>query len=151
LADDSNRECVQKFFDAYYAGDIETATACCDADLDTIIYAPVDLFPHLGQKRGCGWVGEAIRIQQARYSSRRYEFRYIAVDGDHVAAIQWLSLIKRNDDRVVQLETAEFLTMRAGLILTHRSFFDSFDLVQQLLGRDLTDGFAADVREAIAR
>ena len=73
------------------------------------------------------------------------------MDGDNVAAIQWLSLIKRNDNRVVQLETAEFLTLRAGLIVTHRSFFDSFDFVQQLLGRDLTDAFAADVRGAIER
>jgi ketosteroid isomerase-like protein len=151
LVDDSNRERVLKFFDAYYTGDVETATACCDEDLDTITYAPVDLFPHLGQKHGRAWVGEAMRIQQQRYSSRTYEFRLMAVDGDHVAAIQRLSLIKRNDDRVVHLETAEFLTLRAGLILTHRSFFDSFDLVQQLLGRDLTDAFAADVHEAIER
>jgi hypothetical protein len=33
----------------------------------------------------------------------------------------------------------------------HRSFFDSFDLVQQLLGKDLTDSFAADVRKAMRR
>jgi uncharacterized protein len=151
LVDDSNRERALKFFEAYYAGDVETATACCDEELDTITYAPVDLFPHLGQKRGRTWVGEAIRIQQERYSSRKYEFRMIAADGDNVAAIQWLSLIKRSDNRVVHLETAEFLTFRAGLILTHRSFFDSFDFVQQLLGRDLTDAFAADVREATAR
>jgi uncharacterized protein len=151
LADNSNRDRVVKFFDAYYAGDIETATACCDENLDSITYAPVDLFPHLGQKNGRAWVGEAIRIQQERYSSRNYQFRFMAVDGDNVAAIQWLSLIKRNDNRVVQLETAEFLTLRAGLIVTHRSFFDSFDFVQQLLGRDLTDAFAADVRGAIER
>jgi ketosteroid isomerase-like protein len=151
LADDSNRDRVVKFFDAYYAGDIETATACCDENLDTITYAPLDLFPHLGQKHGRAWVGEAIRIQQERYSSRKYQFTQMAADGDNVAAIQRLSLIKRNDNRVVHLETAEFLTLRAGLIVTHRSFFDSFDFVQQLLGRDLTDAFAADVRGAIAR
>ncbi len=51
----------------------------------------------------------------------------------------------------MHLESAELLTLRAGLILTHRSFFDSFDFVQQLLDRDLTDALAADVREAIAR
>jgi hypothetical protein len=51
----------------------------------------------------------------------------------------------------VHLETAEFFTFRAGLILTHRAFFDSFDFVQQLLGRDLTDSFAASVRDAMGR
>ncbi len=65
--------------------------------------------------------------------------------------MQYLSLRKRNDDRVVHLEIAEFFTLRDGRILMHRSFFDSFDFVQQLLGQDLTDGFAASVRKAMRR
>jgi ketosteroid isomerase-like protein len=151
MTDDLNRQCVVKFFDAYYSGDIDTATACCDEDFETITYAPVDLFPHLGVKQGKAWVGEAIRTQQKRYTDRKYELKTTAVDGDKVAAIQFLSLTKRSDDRIVHLETAEFFTFRAGLILTHRSFFDSFDFVQQLLGRDLTDSFATSVRDAMRR
>ena len=151
MTDDLNRQCVVKFFDAYYSGDIETATACCDEDFETITYAPVDLFPHLGVKQGKAWVGEAVRTQQKRYKNRKYELKMTAVDGDKVAAIQFLSLTKRSDDRIVHLETAEFFTFRAGLILTHRSFFDSFDFVQQLLGRDLTDLFATSVRDAMER
>ncbi|MEO6842583.1 MAG: nuclear transport factor 2 family protein [Bradyrhizobium sp.] len=151
MADDLNRQCMLKFFDAYYSGDAETATACCAEDFETITYAPVDLFPHLGAKQGRAWVGEAIRTQQARYKNRKYELKMTAVDGDNVAAIQFLSLTKRSDDRIVHLETAEFFTFRAGLILTHRGFFDSFDFVQQLLGRDLTDSFASSVRDAMQR
>ncbi len=149
--DDCNRQRVRTFLDAYYAGDIDAATACCDEDLDTVIHAPIDLFPHMGQKHGKAWIAEAIRTQQQRYSSRKYQLKLVAAEGDHVAAIQLLTLVKRSDERVVHLETAEFFTLRAGLILTHRSFFDSFDFVQQLLGRDLTDSFAASVREAMRR
>ena len=65
--------------------------------------------------------------------------------------MQYLSLRKRNDGRVVHLEVAEFFTLRGGRILEHRSFFDSFDLVQQLLGQDLTDTYAAGVRNAMRR
>ncbi len=92
MTDDLNRQCVVKFFDAYYSGDIETATACCDEDFETITYAPVDLFPHLGVKQGKAWVGEAVRTQQKRYKNRKYELKMTAVDGDKVAAIQFLSL-----------------------------------------------------------
>ena len=46
---------------------------------------------------------------------------------------------------------SEFFTLRGGRILEHRSFFDSFDLVQQVLGHDLTDAFAASVRHAMLR
>jgi len=149
MADNLNHQRVLKFFDAFYSGDIETATACCDEDFDTINYAPVDLFPHLGQKRGKPWVAEAIRIQEQRYSSRKYEFKSTVIEGDKVAVIQFVSLTKRSDGRIVHLETAEFFTFRAGLILTHRSFYDTFDFVQQLLGRDLTDSFATSVRDAM--
>ena len=66
-----------------------------------------------------------------------------------VATIQHLRQRKRNDDRLVQLEVAEFFTLRGGRILEHRRFFDSFDFVQQLLGQDLTNAFAASVRNAM--
>src|SRR6185437_4859831 len=151
MVDDPNRRQVTKFLDAYYAGDDAAATACCDEELDSITYAPIELFPHLGHKHGRAWVAEAIKTQQKRYSSRKYEIKMMAVDGDNVATLQFLSLRKRNDDRVVHLEAAEFFVLRAGLILMHRSFFDSFDFVQQLLGRDLTDSFAESVRDAMKR
>jgi ketosteroid isomerase-like protein len=151
MADDLNRERLLKFLDAFYAGDAKTATACCDEEIDSITYAPIELFPHLGHKQGHAWVTGAIQAQQQRYSSRKYELRLVAVDGDKIATMQFLSLRKHDDDRVVHLESAEFFTFRAGLIVTHRSFFDSFDFVQQLLGHDLTDAFAASVRDTLRR
>ena len=148
---DLNQQRVLKFLDAFYSGDAATATACCDEELDSITYAPIELFPHLGHKHGNAWVAEAIKTQQKRYSDRKYEIKFMAVDGDKIATMQFISLRKRNDDRVVHLEAAEFFTLRGGRILLHRSFFDSFDFVQQLLGRDLTESFAESVRDAMKR
>jgi ketosteroid isomerase-like protein len=151
MADELNKQQVVKFLDAFYSGDAAAATACCDKELDSITYAPIELFPHLGHKHGSAWVAEAIKTQRKRYTSRTYEIKFMAVDGDKVATMQFISLRKHNDDRVVHLEAAEFYTLRDGLILTHRSFFDSFDFVQQVLGRDLTDSFAESVRDAMKR
>ena len=151
MVESLDRRRVLNFLDAFYAGDIAAAQACCDDEYDSITHAPVELFPHLGHKHGKDWVAEAIQTQQKRYSSRKYDIKFLAVDGARVATIQALSLRKRNDDRVVHLEVAEFFTLRDGRILEHRSFFDSFDFVQQLLGQDLTDAFAASVRGAMQR
>ena len=151
MAEDLHRQRVLNFLDAFYSGDTEAALACCDDELDSIAHAPIELFPHLGHKHGKKWVAEAIWTQQKRYSSRKYEIKFMAVDGDKVATIQQIVLRKRNDDRVVQIEAAEFYTLRDGRILVHRSFFDSFDFVQQLLGQDLTGTFAASVRDAMRR
>jgi limonene-1,2-epoxide hydrolase len=149
MVEDLHRQRVLNFLDAFYSGDTDAATACCDDEFDSITYAPVELFPHLGHKHGRNWVAEAIRIQQMRYSSRKYQIRSLSVDGANVATTQHLGLRKRSDDRVVQLEVAEFFTLRGGRIVERRAFFDSFDLVQQLLGQDLTDAFAASVRDAM--
>jgi len=151
MVEDLHRQRVLNFLDAFYSGDTAAALACCDENFDSITHAPIELFPHLGHKHGKDWVAEAIRTQQKRYSSRKYEIKFLSVDGDKVATIQFLSLRKRNDDRVIHLEVAEFFTLRGGRILVHRSFFDSFDFVQQLLGQDLTDTFAVSVRDAMPR
>jgi ketosteroid isomerase-like protein len=142
------RQLVLNFLDAFYAGDVARTQDCCDDEFDSITYAPVELFPHLGHKHGKAWVAEAIRIQQERYLNRRFEITFVAVDRLKVATMQRVFLQKRNDQRLVRFDTADFFTLHAGRILMHRSFFDSFDLIQQLLGHDLTDAFANIVQGA---
>lgn len=149
MTDQQSRQCVLTFLDAFYAGDAVRAMDCCDDELDSITHAPVEIFPHLGHKHGKAWVREAIEIQQQRYSSRRHTVSFIAAEGPRVATILQANLQKRSDQRIVQFNTAVFFTLRAGLIVEHRSFLDSFDLVQQLLGRDLTDAFASSVSAAM--
>lgn len=145
MADNQIKECVLAFLDAFYAGDATRAMNCCDDELDSITHAPVEIFPHLGHKRGKAWVQQAIEIQQQRFSSRRYNVEFIVAQELRVATILQVNLTKRSDQRVVQFTSAVFYTLRAGLILEHRSFLDLFDLIQQLLGRDLTDAFASSV------
>jgi uncharacterized protein len=149
MVENPHRQCVLDFLDAFYAGDIGRAISYCDEELDTVTQAPIDLFPNLGHKHGKAWVGEAIRAQQRRYSSRKCEVKLIVAEGDHVVTIQLLSLRKRSDERMVRLETAEFFTMRNGRIHIHRSFFDTFNFVEQVLGTDLTDMFTGKVRDAL--
>lgn len=151
MTEDVNRKCVLDFLKAFYSGDIDATMACCDDDFDTITYAPVELFPHLGHKHGKSWIPDAIRTQQQRYTSRKYEITFIAADGPRVAAMLRLALLKRNDQRVVQFDNAEFFTLSSNRIREHRSFFDSFDVVQQVIGHDLTEGFASTVRGAMRR
>src|SRR5476651_2114421 len=94
MVDALHRQRVLNFLDAFYSGDSEAALACCDDEFDTITHAPIELFPHLGHKHGKQWVAQAIQTQQRRYSSRKYQIRFLAVDGDKVATMQYISLRK---------------------------------------------------------
>jgi ketosteroid isomerase-like protein len=142
-------KCVLAFLEAFYAGDTAGLERCCHDALTSITYTPVEVFPHHGLKEGKGWVTEAVRIQQQRYTRRTYELHTLVVDDHRAATILTAHLTKRRDHRVVQLTIAEFFTLRDGLILEHRAFFDSLDFVQQLLGRDLTEQFATSVAAAM--
>jgi ketosteroid isomerase-like protein len=142
------RQRVLDYLTAFYAGDATRAQDCCDDEIDSITYAPIELFPHLGHKHGKAWVAEAIRIQQARYTNRRTEVTFIAVDGLKVATMQRVFMEKRNDQRLIQTDVAEFFTLHAGRIISHRLFFDSFDLIEQILGHDLTNAFAGLIEDA---
>jgi ketosteroid isomerase-like protein len=143
------RQRVLEYLDAFYSGDVARTLDCFDDEIDIITYAPVELFPHLGHKRGKAWVPEALQTQKKRYLSRKYEIKFMAAEGDKASVMLRLRMVKRNDRRVVQLDVAEFYTLRQGRIVEFRSFFDSFDLIQQLLGQDLTDAFAATVKGAM--
>ncbi|UZE48245.1 nuclear transport factor 2 family protein [Rhodopseudomonas sp. P2A-2r] len=149
MDDLQTRRCVSDFLDAFYAGDTARLANCCHDDIDSITYAPIELFPHHGQHRGKAWAAEAIRTQQERYSSRRIEITFMAVDGAKAATMLQVALQKRSDQRILSFKIADFFTLRDGLVFEHRSFFDSFDLVQQILGRDLTPDYASSVRLAM--
>ena len=149
MDDGQTRQRVLDYLDAFYAGDVLRTLDCCDDEIDMISYAPVELFPHLGHKHGKAWVPEALQTQKKRYSSRKYEIKFMAVEGDKAAAMLRLLMQKRNDRRIVQFDVAEFYTLRDGRIAEYRAFFDSFDLVQQLLGQDLTEALAASVSGAM--
>jgi ketosteroid isomerase-like protein len=143
------RQRVLDYLDAFYSGDLVRTLDCFDDEIDIITYAPVELFPHLGHKHGKAWVPEALQTQKKRYLSRKYEIKFMAVEADKASAMLRLRMEKRNDRRIVQFDVAEFYTLRDGRIVEFRSFFDSFDLIQQLLGQDLTDAFAASVKGAM--
>lgn len=143
------RQRVLDFLEAFYAGDVLRTLDCVDDEIDIIAYAPVELFPHLGHKHGKAWIPEALQTQKKRYLSRKYEIKFMAIEGDKAAVMLRLLMEKRNDRRILQFDVAEFYTLRDGRIAEFRSFFDSFDLIQQLLGQDLTDAFAASVKGAM--
>lgn len=149
MTDQQSKQCVLDFLDAFYAGDAPRLEACCHDGFSSIIHAPVDIFPHLGLKEGKSWIAQAIRIQQERYSVRRYTLHSVIVDGDYAATLIQAKLTKRSDQRILQFAVADFYALRDGLVLSHQSLFDSFDFLQQVLGRDLTGDFAKSVKTAM--
>ncbi len=143
MIDQLHRQRVLNFLDTFSSGNIEGALACCSDDVDFVANAPIDILPHLGHRHGKAEVREMWQTVHARYSSMRYEIPIMVAEGDTVAANLRAFFRKRSNDRIVQFDIAVFYTLRDGRIAQIREVMDSFDLVQQLLERDV----AADLTD----
>jgi uncharacterized protein len=132
-----NRQRVLNFLEAFYSGDVEGALARCTDDVDFVANAPVDILPHLGHRHGKAEIRAMWQTIHARYSNMRYEVPIIITEGDKVAATIRVFFRKRINDRIVQFDIAAFYTLRDGRIAQIREIMDTFDLVQQLLERDV--------------
>lgn len=149
MNDGQSEQCVRTYLESFYTGDAARMAQCCDDAFVSLTHAPVGIFPHLGLKKSKDWIAEAIMIQRERYSDRRHTVDFIVADETKAAAFVQATLTKRGDQRVIRLNTGDFFTLRDGRIAEHQSLFDSFDLVQQLIGQDLTDEFADRVKYAM--
>jgi hypothetical protein len=132
-----NRQRVLNFLEAFYAGDVEGALARCSDDVEFFSNAPIDILPHMGYHRGKDEVRGMWQTVHQRYSSLRYEVPILVADDQRVAANIRLFFEKRSNKRVVQFDIAAFYTLRDGRIVQIREIMDTFDLVQQVLERDI--------------
>ena len=140
MIENLQRQRVLNFLDAFYAGDIEGALARCSDDVDFVANAPVDILPHLGHHHGKAEVGAMWKTVHSRYSNMRYEVPIIVAEGDKVAVNIRVFFRKRRNNRIVQFDIAAFYTLRDGRIAQIREIMDTFDLVQQVLERDVAAG-----------
>jgi hypothetical protein len=138
MVENLNRQRVLNFLEMFYAGDVEGALARCSDDVELIAPAPIEILPHMGHRRGQDEVRQTWQTVNARYSSLRYELRDIIADGDKVAANIRSFFTKRGNGRTVQFDIAVFYTFRDGRIIRICEVMDTFDLVQQVLERDLS-------------
>jgi uncharacterized protein len=137
MLENLNRQRMLNLLDTFYAGDIEGALARCTDDVDFIASAPIDILPHMGHRHGKAELGEMWRTVHRRYSSMRYELPCSVAEGDKVAAHIRAFFCKRGNNRIVQFDMAVFYTFRDGRVAQIREILDSFDLVQQVLERDV--------------
>ena len=137
MVDDLHGQRVLNFLDVFSSGDIEGALSRCTDDIDFFANAPVDILPHMGHHQGKAEVRAMWQTVHARYSGMRYEVPILVAEGDKVAANIRVFFRKSSNNRIVQFDMAAFYTLRDGRIARIREIMDTFDLVEQVLERDI--------------
>ena len=143
MRNDLPRQAALSYLQAYYTNDVDKALTFCDDDIDIIIYAPVAIFPHLGHRHGKAAVEASLKGALRNFLPTRHEIVSIINEDNKVAATLRVGLTNIHTGRVISLDCAHFFKIHGGRIVELRSFFDSIDVLEQVLGRDLTDDIIA--------
>jgi ketosteroid isomerase-like protein len=138
-----SRAVVDAFCKVYAARDVDKIAASLADDVEWTISGPVDLLPFCGVHRGKADVLDLIgRLVPQVLHTFSFVPDTILVDGDQVAMLSRQTAKRAGDRRVISYRVANFLRFRDGKVIRNLSFLDSFDAVEQLVGRSLSGGTA---------
>lgn len=115
---------------------LEDIEALLDEEVDWTIYNPIDMFPFLGARHGKHAVLDVIRDISDNVQVRRFDRETTMLGLDSAASMR-CSLTARQSDKSISLRAAQFAQFRAGRLIGMRVLVDTFDLVEQALGRQI--------------
>ena len=114
---------------------LQEIEALIDDDVDWAVYGPIDMFPFLGARQGKSAVLKVIRQLADNFQVRRFERESIMLGVDSASSMLRYSLIALDSDKPISLRVAQFAQFRADRLINMRVLIDTFDLVEQALGR----------------
>jgi ketosteroid isomerase-like protein len=115
----------------------EDLAALLDEDVEWTIYGPIDMFPFLGGRRGKAAVLEVVRQIADNFRVHRFDRESIMLGVDSAASMLRYTLTALDSNKPISVRLAHFAQFKAGRLLNIRVLIDSFDLVEQSLGRSI--------------
>ncbi|UWU91752.1 nuclear transport factor 2 family protein [Bradyrhizobium sp. CB1015] len=113
----------------------EDIKALIDEDVEWALYGPIDMFPFLGARQGKDAVLDVIRQLADNFHVRRFDRESIMLGVDSAASMLRYSLTALDSNKPISLRVAQFAQFKAGKLISMRVLIDTFDLVEQALGR----------------
>ena len=111
--------------------------ATLDDDVDWAIYGPIDMFPFLGARRGKEAVVEVVKQIAENVRIHRCDRETIMLGVDSASSMMRYSLTSLESNKPISLRIAHFAKFKAGRLSSIRILVDTFDLVEQTLGRHI--------------
>jgi ketosteroid isomerase-like protein len=108
-----------------------------DEDVDWAIFGPIDMFPFLGGRRGKEAVLEVVKQIAENFRVHRFDRETVLLGVDSAASMLRYSLTSLESNKPISLRLAHFAQFKAGRLKSIRVILDTFDLVEQALGREI--------------
>lgn len=129
------RPIVEAFYRASAERDIEGMMSFIADDVDWLVQGPIDVFAFFGQRHGKDAVLDGYREVGRKLEITSYRIESLLVDGDCAAALIKVTAIVRATGKVISIKTSQFSRFRNGKIVEMRAVLDSYDMVEQAIGR----------------
>jgi ketosteroid isomerase-like protein len=131
------RQIVHDYLGALASRDVVAMAQYLADDVDVMLYGPVDLFPFFGRQLGKAEVLRRFGNVSGYLHFRKYECEHVLVDGNDVAAFVQAAAEVIETGRVISWHMAMFMRFESGLLKRARYVIDTFDMVEQVVGREL--------------
>lgn len=128
---------LHKLYAAFRDGNLNTTLGYFDDTAVFTSHAPVDVFPYLGRQVGKPAIAAMMSKVHSQFEHLIFDPIFMVVEKESAAVIIKVRLRQRSTGRIIHLLNAHFLQFHDGRICELREFMDTFDAVQQVLGREL--------------
>ena len=137
MTTETTRALAKQFYKASAQRDTQGILALIADDVDWLVQGPVDVFPFFGQRHGKAAVLEGYGEIARKLEITGYQVESLLADGDRAAALIRITAIVRATSKVMSFRTTQFSRFRDGKMIEMRGVLDSFDMVEQTIGRTL--------------
>lgn len=131
------KERIYAVYEAFSTANFDILSDMFDEQVDFESNAPIEVFPYLGRLLGRAAVIRALRAFHGEFESIVFIPLRIIIDGQSAGLIVSIQFKQRTTQRAVRLFAAHFLRFNDNRIVEYRAFLDTFEAVQQVLGREL--------------
>jgi hypothetical protein len=115
----------------------EQLEAVLDDNIDWAIYGPIDMFAFLGARRGKRSVIEVVQQISDIVRLHRFDRESLLLGDDSAALLMRYSLTATESATPISVRVAQFAQFKGGRLTSLRAVIDTFDLVEQTLGREI--------------
>jgi uncharacterized protein len=131
------RKIIDEWYSAYYRQDFGFFERLLADDIEWTMNGPPQAFPVPNELHGKAAVLAGLRQISEALNVVRNVQREVLVDGNRAAVISDRTVVQRATGRTLVYRVAAFLTFRNDKLAVYQSFYDSFDMLEQVIGEHL--------------
>jgi ketosteroid isomerase-like protein len=131
MTEQNNRALVQRGYDAFGRGDIETLLSLLDENIEWASSGPPDL-PTSGRRRGRQQVAEFFQAVDGLTEIQRFEPHTFVSEGDRVVVLGNATERLKATGKVLESDWAHAFTIKNGKIVAFQEYIDTAATVAEL-------------------